>query len=289
MTTDNNKKIGLALGGGFIRGTAQIGVIEVLEENNIPIDLVAGCSSGSAVAGAYAAGTLPHLKKRLLEGSRKDYFDVIFEPAIPREGFLKGERNKKFFEEFVGNKTFDQLDKKLIIAATNLSTMQQVWLDSGEVSFAIRAATAVPGVFTPMKRDGQILVDGGNFNLIPSEALYENGAEYVIAVDVSQPPNIYTRTLSNIKKLKKRQTLINLDKYLPKTNLHLFSLIARAVHLSSSQIHKFYHDGYKYDYLIHPELIGVKRWSVKMVDYCIKQGRKATLEALLDIKKDLGL
>ena len=85
--------------------------------NNIPIDILAGCSAGSVVAGAYATGTMQNLKKRLLEGSRKDYFDVMFEPGIPKEGFLKGDRNKIFFEEFVGKKTFDQLDKKLIIAA----------------------------------------------------------------------------------------------------------------------------------------------------------------------------
>ena len=123
MNTANiepHKIVGLALSGGFIRTTACIGAIEVLEENGIPIDIISGCSSGSAVAAAYAAGTMPQLKKRLIEGRRRDYFKVIIEPTIPRDGFLKGERNRKFFEEFVGDKNFSDLNKKTILMATFL-------------------------------------------------------------------------------------------------------------------------------------------------------------------------
>ena len=97
------KRIGLAIGGGFIRSAAAIGVLEVLEENKIPIHLLSGCSAGSGIAAAYTAGNLSALKKRLLEPAR-EYWKIIFEPTMPRQGLLKGQRTRKFFQEFVGER-----------------------------------------------------------------------------------------------------------------------------------------------------------------------------------------
>ncbi len=282
------KKVGLALSGGFIRSTAGIGVIEVLEENNIPIDLVSGCSAGSAVAAAYAAGTLQNLKKRLIEGKRWEYWQVIFEPTIPRKGFLKGERNRKFFEEFVGDKNFSDLNKKLILAVTDLISLQEIMITEGRVSKAIQACTAVPGIFVPVEWQGRLVVDGGNFNMIPSKLLYENGADYVIAVFASKHPNPITRFFSNLKKLEKRQKVV-CQKKGDCQDLNIFQLLWRTFNLSASQIKNFYYNTYRYEVLIRPDLEGVKRWHVNSVEYCVNQGRKAALEVLPQIKKDLGL
>ncbi|OGY47659.1 MAG: hypothetical protein A2840_00025 [Candidatus Buchananbacteria bacterium RIFCSPHIGHO2_01_FULL_47_11b] len=289
MNQGQKKKVGLALSGGFIRATAQIGVIEVLEENHIQIDIVSGCSSGSAVAAAYAAGTLPQMKERLTNGRWWEYWHVIFEPTIPRQGFLKGERNRRFFAEFVGDKQFSELNKKLLITATDLQTMHEVILTEGSVSQAIQASTTVPGVFVPVRWGDSLLADGANFNLIPSRTLYESGAEYVIAIDVSQPPNIFTRFLANAKRLLRRQDTIK--KYGPKTvrEMHIVELVRRAAALSSSQIHNFYNEAYPHDLLIRPDVTGVKRWHVSLVNYCLQQGRIAAEAALPQLKKDLGL
>ncbi len=291
MNLDNQKrkKVGLALGGGFIRASAEIGVIEVLKENSIPIDIISGCSSGSAVAGAFASGHLAEIKQRLTQSRRRDYWHVIFEPTVPRKGLLKGERIKKFFTEFVGEKDFSDLDLPLFLTATDLKSMKEVIIEAGKVKTAIYAAIAVPGIFSPVEVDGKVLVDGGNFNLIPSKILYQNGAEYVIAVDTSQPPNVITRFLSNFKKLFNRQQEIcglenNCDK-----NLNILSLVRRAATLSIAQIDNFYHHAYPCNILIKPKLGHIKRWHVNSVKYCIEEGRRAALEVIPQIKKDLGL
>ena len=292
MNTANiepHKIVGLALSGGFIRTTACIGAIEVLEENGIPIDIISGCSSGSAVAAAYAAGTMPQLKKRLIEGRRRDYFKVIIEPTIPRDGFLKGERNRKFFEEFVGDKNFSDLNKKTILMATDLVSLSEVVIKDGKVSEAIQACTAVPGIFVPIKKDGKVLIDGGNFNLIPSKVLYRIGADYVIAIFVSQSPNIITRFFSNLFRLKKGKEALCPPNKACKYNLNILQLIWRTFKLSATQIKNFYHHTYEYNILIKPKIDDVKRWHINSVEYCIEQGRKAASEVLPQIKKDLGL
>ena len=282
------KKVGLALSGGFIRATAQIGVIEVLEENGIPIDLISGCSSGAAIGAAYAAGTLPMMKKRLSEGSRRDYWQVIFQPTIPRHGLLKGERSRKFFEEFVGDKHFIQLNKQVLMTATDLRSMEEVIIEEGLVSTGIQACTAVPGIFVPVTINNQILVDGANLNMIPSKVLYARGADYVIAVDVSRQPNLITRSIANFRRLFRRQAAA--EKFTKShESLNTFQLMARTFRLSTTQIKNLYHNAYPYDALITPDVSRVRRTSVSLVDFCIREGRLAALEALPKIKRDLGL
>ncbi len=283
---DKRKKVGLALSGGFIRATAQIGVLEVLEENHIPIDILAGCSSGSAIAAAYAAGTLPQLKKRLIEGKRRHYWRIIFEPTIPKEGFLKGERNRKFFEEFVGDKEFKDLNKKVIMTVTNLLSMKETTIEDGKLGEAIQACTSVPGLFNPVKMEGQILVDGGNFNMIPSKVLYQAGADYVIAVYVSRPPSLMTRFLSALRKFKKNKTS---ELKSNKSRLNILDLIYRTIWLSVVELKNLYYSAYPYDVIINPEIEQIGRINTSSVRYCIQERRRAALKVLPQIKKDLGL
>jgi len=283
------RKIGLAIGGGFIRSAAAIGVIEVLEENNIPIHALSGCSAGSGVAGAYAAGNLGALKTRLLSPMR-DYWDVIFEPAVPRQGLLKGQKTRKFWQEFVGEKTFDQMDIPLYVAATDLTNLEPIIIGDGLVSDAIQAAVGVPGMFVPAIYQGKIMTDGANFNLIPSKVLYENDIDYVIAVAVSVTPNPFLRSLSYLQKMFNSQiALLQVEKEMKRPDPHIGDMIWRASKLSASRISNFYHGSYKYDTLIRPDIQGVKRWHVNKVDWLIHQGRAAAEEAVIKIKEDLNL
>jgi len=284
------KKVGIAISGGWIRAMAAIGVIEIFEENDVEIDLVSGCSAGSWVAAAYAAGSLKKFRDRFRKGTWKEYWKVIFEPTVPKQGLFKGERTREFYKEFVGEKNFSDLDKKLFVTVTDLKTLLPVVLEEGSVVDAIQASVTVPGMFVPIKHQkhqGKILADGGNFTLIPSEVLYKNGADYVIATDVSQSPNVFNRTLGKIKKKVPHQKRENNK---PKRESHnIFHLIWRAANLSSSKIDNFYSSSYRYDILVKPDIVDVKRWHINRVDYLVQRGREAGLLALNQIKKDLDL
>lgn len=285
-----SKKVGLAIGGGFIRSAAAIGVLEVLEENDIPIHMLSSCSAGSSIAGAYAAGNLDLLKQRLISGPAREYWDVIFEPTIPRQGLLKGQRTRKFWQEFVGEKTFEQLNKPLFITATDLTNLKPIVIQDGLVSDAIQASVGVPGMFVPVKYDGKIITDGANFNLIPSKVLYDNHADYVIAIAVSLNPNPITRGIARLRRIFGSQAaLLKMEKKTMKEDPHILSMIWRATKLSAIQASNFYHSSYQYDILIKPDVAGVKRWHVNKVDWLIHQGRSAAEAAIPEIKKDLGL
>lgn len=282
-------KVGLALSGGFIRCTAAIGVIEVLEENNIPIHVLSGCSSGSGIAAAYAAGNLKKIKHRLKSPAR-EYWQIIFEPTVSKKGLLKGQRTRKFFKEFVGEKNFSDLSKELYLTATDLNNLKPVVLAEGSIADAIQASVGVPGMFIPVMRGNKILTDGANFNLIPSQVLYDSGADYVIAVDMSKDPNPIIRSLAAVKKILGSQAaFLNLDSQMKKTDPHVFDLIWRATKLSVARIKNFYTSSYRYDILIRPDISDVKRWQVNKVDWLIHQGRAAAEQAILQIKKDLNL
>lgn len=281
------KKVGLAISGGWIRAISAIGVIQVLEENNVPIDLVSGCSAGGGVAAAYAAGSLEEFRNRFRKGSWKDYWRIIFEPTLPKEGLLRGRRTREFFKEFFGQKDFSDLDKKLFIAVTDLNSLSPVIIEDGNIVEAVQASVSIPGMFVPVKNEDKIFADGGNFNLIPSEILYQRGAEYVIATDLTQSPNIFNKTLGSIKKTfgyKQKSFEIGAGK-----NPNILRLIWRAANLSSTKIENFYPQNYHYDIVIRPNISSVKRWHIGKIDFLIQQGRQAALRSLNRIKKDLEI
>lgn len=287
MNSQPRKKVGLALSGGFVRATAAIGVIEVLRLHNIPIDMISGCSAGSGIAGAYVNGQLEAIKHRLINTNRRDYFHTIIEPTMPKEGLLKGQRTREFFKLYVGDKDFKDLETPLFVTATDLNTLSPVVINTGKIHHAIQASVGVPGLWMPVKWNGMILSDGGNFYQIPSAPLYDNGADYVIALDTTKPPNFIIRSLSALYqkygKDKKLENKIFTD------NRHVMELVKRAVYLATVRIENFYHSSYRYDILIQPKVSRFKRWHVKKVRDIIEEGRKAAEEAVPQIKKDLGI
>ncbi len=175
-------KIGLALGSGGARGFAHVGVIKVLQEENIPISYVAGSSMGALIGSLYAAGTdLGQLYKIAANFKRKYYLDF----TVPKMGLIKGNRIKDFIGIFTHWKKIEELDIPLAVVATNIKTAEKVVFRSGPVADAVRASIAIPGIFTPEKINGQLLVDGGVVDRVPVSVVREMGADFVIAVDVS--------------------------------------------------------------------------------------------------------
>jgi NTE family protein len=179
------KTVALVLGSGSSRGWAHIGAIEALEEENIPIDYVAGSSVGSYVGALYASGSLKSLKEFVLRMDGKkvfSYFDVVF----PRSGLLDGTKKlKELFSIHTDVDEFSELKIPVLMVATDLVTRKKVVLKTGNIFSALRATTSIPGLFAPVKVKDRWLVDGGLVDPVPVGVARALEADVVIAVDLS--------------------------------------------------------------------------------------------------------
>jgi NTE family protein len=180
-------KVGLALGGGAARGFAHVGVIQVLEEAGIKPDLVVGTSAGSLVAALYASGRnaqqLQTVAMAMDEAAFADWTLPIFS-----RGMLRGEALARYVNTQVGSRLIENMALPLGIVATDLKSGQGVLFRRGDTGTAVRASSAVPAVFLPVRIGSQEFVDGGLVSPVPVRYAREMGAELVIAVDISSAP-----------------------------------------------------------------------------------------------------
>jgi NTE family protein len=178
--------IGLALGGGAARGFAHIGVIQVLEEAGIRPDLVIGTSAGSLVAALYASGKsgteLASLAQSMDEGAIADW-------AFPGRGLIRGEALARYVREHTGGLRIEQMKLPLGIVATDLDNGQGIVFRVGDPGVAVRASSAVPAVFQPVRIGAREYVDGGLVAPVPVRYARQMGAQLVIAVDISEVPD----------------------------------------------------------------------------------------------------
>ena len=189
---ENRPKIGLALGSGGAKGLAHIGIIKVLEENNIPIDFIAGSSIGAMVGGCYAAlGEIDEIKKIALKANSRMLFSFI-DPVFSRGGMVRGEKIKKFFEQFVNGIDINDCKIPFVSVTTDLKNGETVVLKEGKLSEAIQASIACPPFFKPVEIESRSLCDGGLSMPVPVEVVKKMGADIVIAVnlDAYQPSDI---------------------------------------------------------------------------------------------------
>jgi NTE family protein len=188
--TITRPRVGLALSGGGARGLAHIGVFQVLEREGIPIDYVAGTSMGGVIGAAIATGMssadLEQISKKIT--SRRSMLRLV-DPGIPNGGIVRGNRLLSFFEYEFGAKTFADLSLPLSVMAVDIRSHQEVVINEGKVSLALRATTSIPGVFTPFELGEHLYVDGGLLNNLPVDVIRKMGAEKVIAVDIGLVSN----------------------------------------------------------------------------------------------------
>jgi NTE family protein len=177
-------RIGLALGGGAVRGLAHLGVLSTLLRAGISFDYVAGCSAGAVIGASYCAG-LP--MERIEELAPRMAWRFLARPSRSRLGLFSFERLERWVVMMIGDLEFEELEVPLALIASDAYSGERVVLCSGRVAPAVRASCSIPGLFTPVEIDGRHLVDGGIVDNLPADAVREMGADYVIGVDVFEP------------------------------------------------------------------------------------------------------
>jgi NTE family protein len=188
-------RVALVLGGGAARGFAHIGVIRILEQEKIPIDLIVGTSVGSLIGALYAHEVNSfELEWTAFELTRDDLLDYALIGATM--GPIKGERLEAFMTRKVPVTGIENLRIPFSAVATDLNRGTRVVLDRGPLARAIRASCAIPGVFQPVEHQGRLLVDGGAVDNLPVAVAREKGADIVIAVDISQ--NVTNFNITNL-------------------------------------------------------------------------------------------
>ncbi len=208
-------KVALVLGAGASRGFAHIGVLKVLEANNIPIHMIVGTSAGSFVGSLYAYGFNAYqLQKMAVALEKSDIVDL----AIPDNGFIRGEQLEGFVNKTVRNTPIEKMRIPFYAVATSIQTGQEVVFGKGNAGTAVRASCSIPGVFRPVRIGGQMYVDGGVVSPLAVDAAKRQGADVVIAVDISsdlesaQPESTIDTILQSINIMYSKASALQLAK-----------------------------------------------------------------------------
>jgi NTE family protein len=181
-TTPSRPQIGVALGSGAARGLAHIGVLKVLEESDIPIDIITGTSMGAFIGAMYAAGVpVAQMEQVALE---IDWLSMarLLAPVMPTSGLSDGKKLVAFMAELLPARDFKDLRLPFAVTATDINTGEAIIIKQGDLLEALRASLAFPGIFSPVRFGQRFLVDGGLCNPIPTDAARSLGAERIIGV-----------------------------------------------------------------------------------------------------------
>lgn len=178
------KSISLVLGSGGARGHAHIGVIRAIEERGVQIRNIAGTSMGAVIGGIYAADKLDTYVDWANRLGKNDVVKLL-DFSFTWTSIFKGERIIEVLRELIGDCQIEELDRGFTAVATSLDDQREIWLNTGPLFRAIRASTAVPGVFAPVELNGMALVDGGLVNPIPIAPTLTDSTDLTIAVNLS--------------------------------------------------------------------------------------------------------
>ncbi|MEF8847093.1 MAG: patatin-like phospholipase family protein [Candidatus Paceibacterota bacterium] len=255
-------KIGLALGSGGAKGLAHIGVLKVLEENDIPIDFITGSSMGSVIGSLYAAKQDVEEIETIANETDWQLLFSLLDPSWG-EGLIEGEKVSDFIEEHLGDVSFSDLNIPLSVIATDIETGESLSMNKGKVISAVRASISLPLIFKPVEYKDKLLTDGGLSQPVPVEAAGEMDPDLIIAV------NLQTNDFDKGK------------------NLNLYRVANRSLdllryHLSLANVEEA-------DCVITPE-VGNIRWNDFLSsEEAIEEGEQATRDKIAEIKETMDL
>ena len=309
------RSIGIALGAGGARGLAHIGVLKALTRAGIPIDAIAGTSSGALVGAAYAAGQLENFEERV---RALEWTDVaaMWDPIWPRSGLMSGKRAADRLSGFIGDWKIQDLAIPFAAVSVDLMTGDEILIERGKVADAIRASISIPGVFVPHREGQRMLVDGAVRNPVPVSALDHFDVDLRIAVNLHPTPvreipplpsasrrrrrsSLATRAseaietgLSRFRKLDRKQSRTRVRERLDADDAqadtpNLFEIMTATMSIIEYELarHRLALD--PPDVLIAPEVKGVRSFEFHKAAEAIDAGERAVDENLDEIRAAL--
>lgn len=257
------KKVGLALGSGAARGLAHIGVLRVLEQRGIPVDMIAGTSIGAFVGALYARGKGADEILEIARDIGTHRLSYLVDMSLPRTGLIKGKKLENKLAQLYDGMDFNDLKLPFKCMATDIDTGKAVIMDKGLVWTAVRASISLPVILAVKKRDEKYLVDGGLVDPVPVDVVRKMGADIVIAVNVMP------------------ETIIKND-----SEPGIFEVIMQTIYIVSTYVAKDSLEGA--DIVIEPDVARFKLSDFHKVEECVTLGEEAADNAVPRIQRLLA-
>ncbi len=274
-----DRMVGLALGVGVGYGFCHIGVLKVIEEEKVPIDVIVGSSTGALIAALWAVG---NSSQEILEITKEfkepKYIWSIIDLTLPWLGFIKGNKLYSFLKKYLGNKTFHDVRLPLRIVASDVRRKESKVLDKGLLVDALMASCAMPGVFRPFKSKEEMLFDGGVINPLPTEALFKMGVRKIIAVNVTPSREDILRQYEKIKeglaltgKAAPKKRWLSLRQYFrEKLKINILDIIFSSIEVMQSEIAR--KEAQLADIVLHPDTSGLYWLELHRAEEFAKRG-----------------
>ena len=284
------QKVALVLSGGGARGLAHIGVLEELEKRDYQVTSVAGTSMGSLIGGVYALGKLDEFTQWARSMDRVKILR-LFDFSLGTTGLVKGERLLRRMKAFIPDKSIENMDIPYAAVAVDLLTSSEVVFRQGSIYDAIRASISIPTVFTPVNRDGRLLVDGGVMNNVPVDQVARTEGDLLLAVNVNADIPLPGDDKSQGEREREEEAnrekwkefyrhLGRQQKNAGQEKLGYFSLVSRTIDLMTNHMADLLLEKHRPDMLINVSREHCHVFDFFKVETMIEAGRQAAREAL---------
>lgn len=271
----SDRKVGLALSGGGVRGLAHIGVLEVLENEEIPINMIAGTSMGAIIGAMYAQSNNAAEIKEAAQNVGWRELARMLALTLPRTGLISGRKIRARLKEIVGEVDFADLQIPFACVAADIITGEEVIMKSGPVLEAVIASMSVPIILNAARWHGRYLVDGGVVNPVPVSVIKDMGADFIIASNaIMQPVDRFRNTQPEAERQKNRGRV---------NEPNIFNIMIQLVNITSYQALKSGIIGA--DVVIKPRVADIRFGDFRNAKECIYQGELAAQASVPEMKR----